>query len=287
MCDDTKPNLDHLPYTELNRRSFALSVGATAAFGFAGSANAAAAVGERDVVVRTADGRCDAALFSPAGGRSGPGVLLWPDAGGLRPAMRDLGRRLAGEGYVVLVVNPFYRTVTAEGFRALNQQVPAEAEKRTAARTAMTPEATVRDSVAFVRYLDALPQTTAAKVGVQGYCMGGPLSFRTAGAVPGRIGAVGSFHGGGLVTDQPSSPHLLIPRTSARYVVAVARNDDANRPNEKNVLRETLLKAGRPAYLDVFAANHGWCAPDGAQYNQAEAERAWAVLLDTYKRSLV
>jgi carboxymethylenebutenolidase len=287
MCDETKPNLDHLPYTEVSRRQFATSVGAAAAFGFAGGAHAAAAVSERDVVVRTADGRCDSALFSPAGGKSGPGVLLWADIGGLRPAMRDMGRRLAGEGYVVLVVNPFYRTVTAPQYTALNNAVPADAAKRTAARAANTPEAIERDSIAFVRYLDALPQTTGAKVGVQGYCMGGPLSLRTAGAVPGRIGAVGSFHGGGLVTDQPNSPHLLIPKTSARYIFAIARSDDTSRPTEKNVLRETLAKAGRPAFVDVFAANHGWCAPDGAAYNQAEAERAWSVLLDVYKRSLV
>jgi carboxymethylenebutenolidase len=280
MCDDKQPDLGHLPYTDLSRRQFATAVGAAAAFGFAGGARAQATVTERDVRVRTPDGTCDAALFSPAGAGRHPGVLLWPDAGGLRQVKRDMGRRLAAEGYVVLVVNPYYRGGAAA-------EVAADQAKRTAARAAMTPEANVRDAVAFVRYLDALPQTSAAKVGVQGYCMGGPLSFRTAGAAPNRIGAVGSFHGGGLVTDQPSSPHLLIPKTNARYLIAVARNDDASRPNEKNVLREALLKAGKPAFVDVFQGNHGWCVPDGADYNQAEAERAWTALLDVYKRSLV
>ena len=288
MCDPTKPNLGLEPYTEVSRRRFAAAVGASAAFGFGGAAEAAAAVGERDVRVRTADGTCDAALFSPAGGRSGPGVLLWPDIGGVRPAMRDMGRRLAGEGYVVLVVNPFYRTITAEQYRGLNAQVPADAERRNAARAAMTVPAVERDAVAFVRYLDGLPQTTNAKVGVQGYCLGGAPSFRTAAAMPNRVGAVGSFHGGnGLVTANPDSPHLLVPKTNARFLVCHAQNDDATAPTVKNALREALVKAGKPGTVEVYKANHGWCAPDGAAYNQAEAERAWSNLLDVYKRSLV
>jgi carboxymethylenebutenolidase len=287
MCEVERDDLGLNPYGEMSRRAFgALATGA--ALVGAGQASAQArTVVEKDVTVRTPDGTCDAVVFHPEGRGQWPGVLLWPDAGGLRPVKRDMGKRLAAEGYVVLVVNPYYRTGTAEVMRALNNQVPADAAKRTAARAAMTADATERDAVAFVRYLDALPQTSNAKVGVQGYCMGGPLSFRTAGAVPNRIGAVGSFHGGGLVTDQPNSPHLLIPKTNARYLIAVARNDDANRPTEKNVLREALYKAGKPGWLDVFGGNHGWCVPDGQAYNQAEAERAWSALLDVYKRSLV
>jgi carboxymethylenebutenolidase len=288
MCDEAKPNLDNLPYTDLSRRQFAGLAAAGAAMGMAGAAHAQAAeVVERDVNVRTPDGVSDSVVFYPAGGGRHPGVLFWTDIGGLRPAKRDMGRRLAAQGYVVLVVNPFYRTVTAEQYRALDNQVPADAAKRTAARAANTPEAIGRDAVAFVRYLDALPQTSAAKVGVQGYCMGGPLSFLTAAAAPNRIGAVGTFHSGALVTDQPTSLHLLIPKTNARYLVATAKNDDANRPAEKGALREAFYQAGKSAIVEVFEGNHGWCVPDSAQYHQAEAERAWAMLLDVYKRSLV
>ena len=288
MCDETKPNLDHLPYTEVSRRRFAAMAGAGAAFGFAGGAAAQATVVERDVTVRTPDGACDAVLFHPPGNGRHPGVLFWPDAGGLRAAKRDMGRRLAGDGYVVLVVNPYYRVDKAPAMAALNNQVPEQQAKRAAARASMTPEAIDRDAVAFVRYLDALPQTSNAKMGVQGYCMGGALSFRTAAAMPNRIGAVGSFHGGnGLVSDQPSSPHLLIPRTSARYLVAHAKNDDAQAPAMKNALREAFIKAGKPAIVEVYDADHGWCAPDSARYHQAEAERAWKALADVYKRSLV
>ncbi len=139
----------------------------------------------------------------------------------------------------------------------------------------------------MIAWLDALPQTSNAKMGVQGYCMGGPLSFRTAAANPDRIGAVGSFHGGGLATVNPNSPHLLIEKTNARYLVCVARNDDANNPKAKETLRETFAKTGRTATVEVYGGNHGWCVPDNGQYLQAEAERAWAALGATYKAALV
>ncbi len=288
MCDDKLPNMGDGPYTEFNRRQFAALAAAAAGTGVAGAAYAQAAVTERDVVVRTPDGNCDAVLFYPSSGAPKPGVLLWPDAGGLRPVKRDMGKRLAGQGYAVLVVNPYYRAGTAPAMAALNNQVPADAAKRTAARAAMTPEAIARDARTFVAYLDRLPQTSNAKVGVQGYCMGGALSVRTAAAVPGRIGAVGSFHGGnGLATKTPDSPHLLIEKTNARYLFATAKNDDANDPTVKGVLRETLYKAGKPGVVDVYQAAHGWCVPASAVYDQAEAERAWKNLTDMYKVSLV
>jgi carboxymethylenebutenolidase len=285
MCDDKLPNMDLKPYT---RRQFAALAGAGAAAGLAGAARAQVAVTERDVTIRTADGSCDAVLFTPTGRGSWPGVLFWPDAGGLRPVKRDMGKRLAGQGYVVLVVNPYYRTDKAEVMRALNQQVPADAAKRTAARAAMTPDAVTRDAKTFVAYLDALPATSNAKVGVQGYCMGGALSVRTAAAVPNRIGVVGSFHGGnGLVSAEPTSPHLLIEKTNARFLFAAAKNDDATAPTIKTGLREAMYKAGKGGIVDVYQANHGWCVPDSAQYHQAEAERAWSVLSDMYKVGLV
>ena len=285
MCDDAKPNLDINPYT---RRQFAALIGAGAATGLGGAAQAQVAVTERDVKIKTADGTCDAVLFTPSGRGSWPGVLFWPDAGGLRAVKRDMGKRLAGQGYVVLVVNPYYRVDAAPAMAALNNQVPADAAKRTAARAGMTPDAITRDAKTFVAYLDALPATSAAKVGVQGYCMGGALSVRTAAAVPGRIGVVGSFHGGnGLVSADPSSPHLLIEKTNARFLFAAAKNDDVTAPTVKNGLREAMYKAGKGGIVDVYQANHGWCVPDSAQYNQAEAERAWSTLSDMYKVGLV
>lgn len=285
MCDDKKPNMDLTPYT---RRQFAALVGAGAAVGVAGAATAQVAVTERDVQIRTSDGMCDAVLLTPSGRGNWPGVLFWPDAGGLRPVKRDMGKRLAGQGYVVLVVNPYYRTDKADVMRALNTQVPEQAAKRTAARAALTPEAVTRDARTFVAYLDALPATSGAKVGVQGYCMGGALSVRTAAAAPNRIGVVGSFHGGnGLVSAEPTSPHLLIEKANARFLFAAAKNDDATAPAVKTGLRETMYKAGKGGIVDVYQADHGWCVPDSARYHQAEAERAWATLLDMYKVALV
>ncbi len=288
MCDDKLPNMGDAPYTEMNRRQFAALAAAGAGMGMAGAAQAQAAVVEKDIVIKTADGACDAVLFYPQGGGAKPGVLLWPDAGGLRPVKRDMGKRMAGQGYVVLVVNPYYRTGTAPVMLALDNKVPDDAAKRTAARAALTPDATARDAKTFVAYLDKLSQTSNAKVGVQGYCMGGAMSVRTAAAVPGRVAAVGSFHGGnGLVGKDATSPHLLIDKTNARYLFATAQNDDKNDPTIKGGLRETLLKAGKPGVVDVYHADHGWCVPASAVYNEAEAERAWAALSDMYKVSLV
>ena len=285
MCDPAKPNLDINPYT---RRQFAALIGAGAATGLAGAAQAQVAVTERDVKIKTADGTCDAVLFTPSGRGQWPGVLFWPDAGGLRAVKRDMGKRLAGQGYVVLVVNPYYRVDAAPAMAALNNQVPADAATRTAARAGLPADALTRDAKTFVAYLDALPATSAAKVGVQGYCMGGALSVRTAAAVPGRIGVVGSFHGGnGLVSADPSSPHLLIEKTNARFLFAAAKNDDVTAPTVKNGLREAMYKAGKGGIVDVYQANHGWCVPDSAQYKQAEAERAWSTLSDMYKVGLV
>jgi carboxymethylenebutenolidase len=288
MCDDNHKGL--VPYTDLSRRKFSALIAAAAATSVAGCATAqttSAAVSERAVQVRTPDGVCDAALFLPAA-RSAPGVLVWPDAGGLRQSLKDMGKRLAGQGYVALVVNPYYRSGDAPSLVAPpGPQDDAQRAKRAAMRAAMTDEAVVRDALAFVAYLDALPETSNAKVGVQGYCMGGPLSFRTAAALPNRIGAVGSFHGGGLTTQNPNSPHLLIAKTNARYLVAIAKNDDANDPASKVTLRETFDKAGRSAIVDVYGGNHGWCVPDSSSYVATEAERAWAALGDLYKQALV
>ncbi|CAN7557692.1 dienelactone hydrolase family protein [Phenylobacterium sp. LjRoot225] len=287
MCDGDRPAF--VPYTGLTRRTFGALATAAAASGAATAAGAAARdVVERDVTVRTADGTADAALFHPQGKGQWPGVLFWADIKGLRPAMRDMARRLASSGYVVLVPNPFYRSARAPVVPAdANFQDPATRETLTGMRQAMTDAGVGADARAYVAYLDALSETSPAKLGVQGYCMGGPLSFRTAAAAPDRIGAVASFHGGGLTTSQPNSPHLLVESTKAAYLVAVARNDDLKDPTSKTILRETFARTHKVAVVDVYDGDHGWCVVDSAAYNQAEAERAWTTLLGVYKAHLV
>ena len=289
MCDEfIHPGLVSDP--RLSRRGFGLMTAAAAA-GVASPALAQDTVIETDVSVKTPDGTCDAVLFHPKPGASKqrwPAVLVWPDIMGLRPAFRDMGRRLAGQGYVVLVVNPFYRSAKApvigDKFDFSN---PEQRARLTGYRAAIGDDGADRDSVAYLTFLDAQPQTNKIrKAGVQGYCMGGPLSFRTAAAVPGRIAAVGSFHGGGLVTKNPNSPHLLIPKTNAAYLIAKARNDDAKEPTVKDDLKAAFAAAGRTATVEVYAGDHGWCVKGSAVYNEAEAERAWAALLAMYKTQL-
>jgi carboxymethylenebutenolidase len=216
-------------------------------------------------------------------------VLVWADIMGLRPVFREMGRRLASQGYVVLVPNPFYRSAKAADIIAAKYDF-ANPEGRTKLfgfRAAMTDPGVDNDAKAFLAFLDAQPQTNKAKkAGVQGYCMGGPLSFRTAAAVPARIGAVGSFHGGGLVTKEPSSPHLLIAKTNADYLCAVAASDDKTDPEAKEVLKKTFADTKKTATVEVYPASHGWCVPGGGAYNAAEAERAWAELGKLYGKAL-
>jgi carboxymethylenebutenolidase len=286
MCDEfIHPGL--VCDARLSRRSFGLMTVATA--GIATGAVAQSNVAERDVTVKTADGDCDAVLFHPAGDGHWPAVLIWPDIMGLRPVFRDMGKRLAAQGYVVLVPNPFYRSARApvigDNFDFSN---PEQRNRLMGYRAAMTDDGIDSDAKAYLAFLDAQPQTAKArKAGVQGYCMGGALAFRTAAAVPGRIAAVGSFHGGnGLVTDKPDSPHLLIPKTNAAFLVLQAQNDDATQPKVKDDLKAAFAAAGKQATVEVYHANHGWCVPGGAVYNQGEAERAWAALTVLYRTNL-
>lgn len=271
----------------LSRRAFGISaaavLGATAAHG-------AAEVAERDVLVATPDGSADAALFHPAGEGRWPAVLIWTDILGLRPVFRQMGRRLAAEGHVVLVPNPFYRVRRApivDG--AFDMSRPEDRAKVMPLAAALTPDGTARDAAAFVEFLDAQPQTDKdRKAGVQGYCMGGPLTFRSAAARPDRFAAAATFHGGGLVTDKPGSPHLLIPKMAASLYCAVADNDDKRDPAAVPTLRESFAAAHRPARVEVYAGdNHGWCVAGNAAYDAAAAERAWAALTDLYRTALV
>lgn len=287
MCDDDiHPGLVQDP--TVSRRTFGLMT--VAAAGVAGSARAGVPVVETDVKIKTADGVCDAALYYPEGKGAWPAVLVWPDVMSLRPAFREMGRRLAGEGYVVLVPNLYYRVKAApviEG--AFNFANPEDRAKLAPLRATVTPEGTDRDATAYVAFLDAQPQTDRKKkAGVQGYCMGGPLSFRTAAVAPDRIGAVASFHGAGLATAQPGSPHLLIPKTRAAYLVAIADNDDKQDPAAKDTLKAAFASAGRKATVEVYeGAAHGWTVKGGQVYNEPAAEKAWAELLALYKIALV
>jgi carboxymethylenebutenolidase len=286
MCDDFI-HQGLIEDTRLSRRTFGLV--SVAAATVATTAFAQANAVEKDVTVKTPDGTCDAALFYPEGQGSWPAVLIWTDIAGLRPVFRDMGRRLAAQGYVVLVPNPFYRSAKAPVVGATFDFNDAEQRNKLFSyRGAMKDDGIDRDAAAYLAFLDAQPQTAKnRKAGVQGYCMGGALTFRTAAAVPSRIGAVGSFHGGnGLVTKDADSPHLLIPKTNATFLVCQAQNDDMMQPQMKDELKTAFGAAHRTATVDVYRANHGWCVPGGAVYNQAEAERAWTALGTLYKSQL-
>lgn len=258
-------------------------LGAGIAMLLPGVANAVT-VTEGDVNITTPDGSADCYWVHPASGTA-PGVLIWPDIFGLRPAFRQMGKRLAESGYSVLVVNPFYRTKKAPtagagGATPLQEVMPL-------ART-LSETTNMTDAKAFLGWLDG--QAAVAKnrkMGTQGYCMGGPLAFRTAAAAPERVGAVASFHGGGLVTDQPNSPHLLAAKSTAQFLIAIAANDDTKSPNDKTALKETFEKAKLPAEIEVYAgAAHGWCPPDSPVYNEPLAEKAWGRLLALYGKAL-
>ncbi len=288
MCDDLiHQGLTYDP--TISRRSFAVGAAATMVL-TAAAAHAEAKVVELDVDVKTPDGVDDSALFYPAGKGTWPAVLIWTDILGLRPVFREMGRRLAAQGYVVLVPNPFYRSRRApvvDGSFDFNK--PEDRAKVFPLAEALTPEGTVRDAKALVAFLDAQPQTNKkAKAGVQGYCMGGPLTFRTVAAVPNRMGAAATFHGGGLATDKPDSPHLLIPKMKAQVYVAVADGDDQRDPTVKDKLKAAFAAAGTTARVEVYkGANHGWCVKGSQPYNEEAAERAWSELSALYKRALV
>jgi len=282
------------PTSNVSRRDFiARSVAAGIVTAAGQSFAATPAVVEAEVSVKTPDGICDAAFIHPAIGAHA-GVILWPDALGLRPSMRDMAKRLAAEGYAVLVPNPFYRVSKAPQFPTaanLDFKNPDTMTKIMPLMSSVQAAgAAEKDAIAYVGFLDAQPQVDKTKkIGTQGYCMGGALVVRTAASVPGRIGAGASFHGGGLVTDKPESPHLLAPKISARMYFGVAANDDQKQPDAKDKLRESFTKAGVPVEVEVYPAKHGWCVPDMPVedgkpiYDMAQAERAWSKLTALYK----
>ena len=287
MSDDRQLSGQEPGADDFSRRDFvALSIAAGVAAATTTSARAAnLPVTENNVMVKTPDGTCDAAFIHPTTGKH-PGVLIWADAFGLRPSMRDIARRLAGEGYAVLVPNPYYRASKAPQWETAENvdfnDAAFRAKLQPLRDTILAPGAIERDATAYVGFLDAQPQVDKGRlIGSQGYCMGGALVVKTAAALPERIGAGASFHGGGLVTNQPDSPHLLAPRIRARMYFGVAQNDDQRQPDAKV-----------PTEVEVDPAKHGWCVPDmpkdgGAPiYDAAQAERAWGKLLALYKAGL-
>jgi len=242
----------------------------------------AVTVTESDVNVKTPDGTADCYFVHPTTGTA-PGVVLWPDIFGLRSTMRTMGKRLAESGYSVLVVNPFYRSTKGLAAGVPNPTI----QQNMPLMQALTEATNMTDAKAFVAWLDQ--QASVAKnrkIGTQGYCMGGPLAFRTAAAVPDRVGAVATFHGGNLVMNGANSPHLQAAKTKAQFLIAIAESDDKTKPTDKDVLKDTFAKAGLPAEIEVYGAAHGWCPPDSQVYNEQLAEKAWTRLLALYGKAL-
>jgi carboxymethylenebutenolidase len=287
MCDQDHFDDDKEAFEKLGqvtRRQFGVLLGAGVSMMLPQVANAVT-VTDSEVMIKTPDGTAEAYFVRPATG-TGAGVLLWPDIFGLRPAMRQMAKRLAENGYAVLVPNPFYRQKKANEVAEKGAATPIP--QLIPLAQALNETTHMTDARTFIAWMDQ--QQAVAKnrrIGTQGYCMGGPMAFRTAAAVPDRVGAVASFHGGGLVTDQPNSPHLQASKTKVQLLIAIAANDDMRSPNEKNVLKETFAKTNQPAEIEVYTgAAHGWCPPDSGVYNEPQAEKAWSRLIALYGKAL-
>ena len=289
MCDEhSEKDIEEFQRLggRLNRREFGILTSAAILGSLLPAISNAADVIETDVEVTTPDGVADCYFVHPAEGAH-PAVLMWPDILGLRPAFRAMGKRLAQSGYAVLVVNPFYRNarspVVEPGASFGDEETRNIVLPMARALSAETHFSDARAFIAFIDEQEAVD--TSRKIGTAGYCMGGPMIMRTAAAVPERVGAAASFHGGGLATDKDNSPHLLIPDTQAHVLHAIAESDDKKDPEAKDTLRTAYAEAGIPAEIEVYEGTiHGWCPPDSRVYNEKQAERAWArmlVLFDT------
>ena len=291
MCDEdtVEDNDQYLKNSAaISRRQFnALTAGTALAMMLPQVANALDVV-ESNVSVKTADGVADCLFVHPAVGQH-PAVIIWPDILGLRPSFRLMGKRLAESGYSVLVVNPYYRVATAPVVpEGASFQDEATRNKVLPMAMQLSVDTTTTDANAFVSFLDQQPSVdTARKIGTTGYCMGGPFTMITAAAIPDRIGAGASFHGGRLVTDKADSPHLMVPKMKAHFLFAIAANDDEKEPEAKVELRDSYAKAGLPAEIEVYeGALHGWCPPDSRVYNEVQSERAWSRLLHLFETAL-
>ncbi len=290
MCDEltNKDAEEYLRRNALTRRAFNKHGAAAALAMMLPTVANAMDVVEQDVMVPTPDGEADCYFVHPESGAHAA-VIVWPDIVSIRPAFRAMGKRLAESGYSVLVVNPYYRTARGavvpegKGFRD-----PGIRELLMPHARSLSPETCVTDGRAFVEWLDSQAAVdTGRKIGTIGYCMTGSYTMRLAAAIPDRIGAGGSFHGGGLATDEEDSPHLLTPQMKAGFLIAIAENDDERDPEAKHKLREAFDSAGLTAEIEVYeGAMHGWCPPDSSVYNEAQAERAWSRLLLLFEREL-
>ena len=290
MCDEhtAEDNDRFLGIAHPSRRQFGMMTGVAGLMAVLPVPANAAAIKGRDVVIDTPEGKADAFFVAPATGKH-PGVLIWPDIMGLRPAFRQMAERLAQSGYAVLVVNQFYRSTKAPFLK------PGESFDQPEVRAKimpfvekLTPVGTVSDAKAFTTFLDAQPEVdTKRGLASTGYCMGGPMVFRTVAARVDRYRAGGTFHGGGLVTDKPDSPHLLVPQMKASFLIAIAANDDQRAPTDKDVLKKAFADAKLPAEIEVYQGTmHGWCPPDSRVYNQAQADRAWGRMLALFQKAL-
>lgn len=291
MCDELTElsNEERFKAGDLSRRGFTV-MSAAALAACATSPENAKTVVEREVTIASPDGTIDAHYAAPSSGKH-PAVLVWPDIMGIRPAFKRMGVRLAESGYAVLTVNPFYRSqagaVIAEGESFSQPEVRSRLIPLMQAATS-NPENTKKDAIAAIAWLDQQKEVDTSKgVGTTGYCMGGPLVMRTMAFVPDRVRAGGSFHGGGLATAAPTSPHLLVPQMKAKAVlIAVAQNDDNQDPTVKDKVRDAFAAANIPAEIEVYPAQHGWCPPDSQVFDQVQADRAWARLLATFEKGL-
>jgi carboxymethylenebutenolidase len=278
MCDDasTESFEAALAQKGLTRRSFA-ALGTSAALaacaGTGGRNLAASDLAERPVTIQMGDRIADGFFVHPAKGRH-PGVILWPDIAGLREAKRVMARRLAQAGFAVLVVNQYYRWSPAPVMQSFAEFLePAGRARVMGYRAQLTPQAIMSDARAFVAFLDATKAVdTSRGIGSCGYCMGGPFTVFSAAAVPGRVRAAASFHGGGLVGPAADAPVNLLAKTQASFLFAIAQDDDAKSPGDKDALRKAASAAGRPAEAVVYPANHGWCVPDSPVYDAAQAD---------------
>lgn len=291
MCDEHTHQENEAyfkTHASLNRRQFVTGMLGVGLMMYLPVNANAKAVTQSYVTIKTPDGDADAYFVHPSDGKH-PAVLIWPDILGLRPAFEMMGKRFAESGYAVLVVNPYYRTQKAPVVEVgASYDDPDTRTTVQALAKTLSPETNVIDAKAFVQFLDKQKAVdTSKKIGTTGYCMGGPIVMRTAAAIPERIGAAASFHGGGLATDADNSPHLLIPKMKARFLIAVAENDDQRDPKAKETLASSFASAGLTAEIEVYkGALHGWCPPDSRVYNEAQAERAWSRLLVTLEEAL-